>query len=37
MHLEQIVAIYMGVDLGGGKVGVTEHFLNRAQVGATFQ
>ncbi len=37
MYLEQIVAIDVGVDLGGGKVGVTEHFLNGAKVSSPFE
>ena len=28
---------HMSVDLGGGNVGVAEHRLNAAQVGAAFQ
>src|SRR5687768_14067908 len=33
----QVLAIHMGVDLRGGDVGVTEHLLNGAQVGAPFE
>ena len=28
---------YMGIDLGGGEIGVTEHHLHRPQVGSPLQ
>ena len=33
----QAIALYMGVDLGGRNIGVAEHQLDRAQVGAARQ
>src|ERR1041384_6180852 len=33
----QVVPIHMGIDLGGREIGVSEHLLQRAEIGATFQ
>jgi hypothetical protein len=33
----QAVVVYMGVNLGSSNVGMTEHFLEGAQVGAAGQ
>ena len=33
----QLLADDLGVDLGGGDVGVSQHFLNGAQVGPVLQ
>jgi hypothetical protein len=33
----KILAVHMGVDLRGRYVGVTQHVLNRPQVGAALQ
>ena len=37
VHGAQMLAVDMGVDLGGGDIGVPEHFLNRAQVRSSFE
>mgnify|MGYP000450889125 CR=1 FL=1 len=37
MGLGEAFATHVGVDLGGGDVGVTEHFLDRAQVGTVVE
>ena len=36
-HLAKALARDMGVDLGGGDIGVAEHGLKRSQVGSVFQ
>jgi hypothetical protein len=36
-HLGQVIARHVGVDLGGGDVGVAQQGLDDAQVGAAFQ
>ncbi len=33
----EVVLIDMGVDLGGGHIGVAEHLLHDAQVGSALQ
>ena len=33
----EVFAVHVGVDLGGGEVGVAEHLLHRAQVGAALE
>ncbi len=37
VHLPESVRGHVGVDLGGGDIGVSEHDLDRAQVGAALQ
>ena len=37
VHLAQILAIDVRVNLGRGNIDVPEHFLDRAQVGAALQ
>ena len=32
----QMLAVEMGVDLGGGDISMTEHLLDRAKIGSTF-
>lgn len=36
MGLDEVFLVEVGVDLGGGDVGVTEEFLDDAEVGAPF-
>jgi hypothetical protein len=33
----QILAVYVGIELGGGEIGVAEHLLNRSQVRPALQ
>lgn len=37
VHLGQVLKIQMGVDLGGGDIGVTEQLLHQTQVTAGFE
>lgn len=37
MGLDEVFLVEVGVDLGGGDVGVAEEFLNHTQVGAAFE
>jgi hypothetical protein len=37
VDVQQLRRVDVGVALGGGQLGVTEQFLNRAEVGAALQ
>ena len=37
MNVSQAISAHTGVDLRRGEVGMSEHFLHRAQIGATIQ
>ena len=37
VHGAEVLAVDVGVDLGGGEVGVAEHLLDRAEVGAALE
>jgi hypothetical protein len=37
MNLSKILPVHMGIDLGRRDVHVTEHFLDRAQIGPSLQ
>ena len=37
MDLSEVLSVHVGVDLGGGDVGVAQKLLNGSQVGAPFQ
>jgi len=37
MHTAQAILVNVRIDLGGGHVGMAEHFLHAAQVGAALE
>src|SRR5207249_6325944 len=37
MHGTQVLAVHVGVELGGGEVGVAQHLLDRPQVSSALE